>query len=120
MGWSAPPWALAAAAAVAWVRTEMSVVPERLLPLPGCHHRCRRRSGSGAAAAFGPVRSWPQAASRSAMLQLLVVGYRLAWRWRLRGIPLVRPLPFLLGHLWWARRRRLLHARLARRAVSVH
>lgn len=34
------------------------------------------------------------------VLWFLASGFRLKNRWRLRHIPLVRPLPFLLGHLW--------------------
>ncbi|EFN55959.1 hypothetical protein CHLNCDRAFT_57715 [Chlorella variabilis] len=34
-----------------------------------------------------------------AAVWLLVVGFRILPRWRLRHIPLVKPLPFLLGHL---------------------
>lgn len=37
--------------------------------------------------------------------QLLAVGYRWASRLRLRHIPLVRPMPFLLGHLWSFRKK---------------
>ncbi|KAI7837525.1 hypothetical protein COHA_008661 [Chlorella ohadii] len=47
---------------------------------------------------MGALDPWAVAAA-AAVVWLLAVGYRLVWRWRLRSIPLVRPMPFFLGHL---------------------
>lgn len=46
-----------------------------------------------------PIVGMNNVTSPPPVLQLLVVGFRILPRWRLRHIPLVKPLPFLLGHL---------------------
>lgn len=107
MGWL-QPWAVAAAAVTLWVSNPPST----------CHPQ-DGRAGQGSAAAvtagaaqctLGTVlptppqrRLWGSLinlhSSPHLLLQLVAVGYRLVWRWRLRAIPLVRPMPFFFGHL---------------------
>ena len=108
MGWL-QPWTVAAAALALWVSgfvfsRHSAGGPGR----PGFSRRClppRAPPSPLSEPCFAPstdrwVANCPICAPpHTACLQLLAVGYRLAWRWRLRAIPLVRPMPFFFGHL---------------------
>lgn len=102
------PWAVVAAAAVVWVSYAW------LIRHPQTRKAFVTAATAGAATRTVPLPCQPLVAADhtdlpGTALQLLAVGYRLVWRWRLRSIPLVRPMPFFLGHL-----RQVLGAALSR------
>lgn len=54
-----------------------------------------------ASAAETQLAARPAAARLPPTLQLVVVvGCRLPDRWRLRSMPLVKPMPWMIGHMW--------------------